>query len=52
MMLIILSLLSVSLAFSQQIIPNVDLRVGTGQLDTSIRLLILLTILSLAPPYS
>jgi len=48
-MLIILSLLSVSLAFSQQIIPNVDLRVGTGQLDTSIRLLILLTILSLAP---
>ena len=49
MMLIILSLLSVSLAFSQQIIPNVDLRVGTGQLDTSIRLLILLTILSLAP---
>lgn len=49
MMLIILSLLSVSLAFSQQIIPNVDLRVGTGQLDTSIRLIILLTILSLAP---
>lgn len=49
MMLIILSLLSVSLVFSQQIIPNVDLRVGTGQLDTSIRLLILLTILSLAP---
>ena len=49
MMLIILSLLSVSLAFSQQIIPNVDLRVGTGQLDTSIRLLILLTILSLTP---
>lgn len=49
MMLIILSLLSVSLAFSQQIIPNVDLRVGTGQLDTAIRLLILLTILSLAP---
>ena len=49
MMLIILSLLSVSLAFSQQIIPNVDLRVGTGLLDTSIRLLILLTILSLAP---
>jgi len=48
-MLIILSLLSVSLVFSQQIIPNVDLRVGTGQLDTSIRLLILLTILSLAP---
>jgi len=48
-MLIILSLLSVSLAFSQQIIPNVDLRVGTGQLDTSIRLLILLTILSLTP---
>lgn len=49
MKLIILSLLFISLSFSQQIIPNIDLRVGTGQLDTSIRLLILLTILSLAP---
>ncbi len=49
MKLIILSLLFISFSFSQQIIPNIDLRVGTGQLDTSIRLLILLTILSLAP---
>ncbi|MFN4320161.1 MAG: flagellar type III secretion system pore protein FliP [Aquificaceae bacterium] len=49
MKLITISLLFVSIAFSQQIIPNIDLKVGTGQLDTSIRLLILLTILSLAP---
>ncbi|MCX8163882.1 MAG: flagellar type III secretion system pore protein FliP [Aquificaceae bacterium] len=49
MKLIILSFFLFSFAFSQQIIPNIDLRVGTGQLDTSIRLLILLTVLSLAP---
>jgi flagellar biosynthetic protein FliP len=30
-------------------LPNIELKVGTGQLDTSIRLLILLTVLSLAP---
>ncbi len=48
---LILHLLLLSFpAFAQtQIIPNIDLRVGTGQLDTSIRLLILLTVLSLAP---
>lgn len=46
---LILNLFFVGLAFSQQIIPNIDLKIGTGQLDTSIRLLILLTILSLAP---
>ncbi len=45
----LINLLMISLAFSQQILPNVELRIGTGQLDTSIRLLILLTILSLAP---
>jgi flagellar biosynthetic protein FliP len=33
----------------EQILPNIELKVGTGQLDTSIRLLILLTVLSLAP---
>ncbi len=32
-----------------QVIPPIDLRIGEGDLDTSIRLLILLTILSLAP---
>ncbi len=49
-MRIILFSLFISLpALAQQIIPNIDIRVGTGQLDTSIRLLILLTILSLAP---
>lgn len=48
---ITLSLLLLSLpALAQnQILPNVDLRIGTGELDTSIRLLVLLTILSLAP---
>ncbi|WPM31419.1 flagellar type III secretion system pore protein FliP [Hydrogenobacter sp. T-2] len=49
MKIILLSLLLSLPALSQQIIPNIDIRVGTGQLDTSIRLLILLTILSLAP---
>ncbi|RME11533.1 MAG: flagellar biosynthetic protein FliP, partial [Aquificota bacterium] len=49
MKLIILSLLLSGSVLAQQIIPNIDLRVGTGQLDTSIRLLILLTVLSLAP---
>ncbi|MDW8095542.1 MAG: flagellar type III secretion system pore protein FliP [Aquificaceae bacterium] len=49
MKLIILSLVLLGTAFSQQLIPNIDLRVGTGQLDTSIRLILLLTILSLAP---
>ncbi len=49
MRFIILSILFSFPVFAQQIIPNIDLRVGTGQLDTSIRLLILLTILSLAP---
>ncbi|MEN3028124.1 MAG: flagellar type III secretion system pore protein FliP [Aquificaceae bacterium] len=49
MKLVVLSLFLFSPAISQQIIPNIDLRVGTGQLDTSIRLLILLTVLSLAP---
>ncbi len=49
MKIILLSLLLSLPAISQQIIPNIDIRVGTGQLDTSIRLLILLTILSLAP---
>lgn len=42
-------LLSFPVFAQTQILPNVDLRIGTGQLDTSIRLLILLTILSLAP---
>ncbi len=47
---LILSLLVFSLGLAQdRIIPNIDLRVGTGELDTSIRLLILLTVLSLAP---
>jgi len=32
-----------------QIIPPIELRIGEGNLDTSIRLLILLTILALAP---
>jgi len=32
-----------------QIIPPIDLRIGGAELDTSIRLLILLTVLSLAP---
>ncbi len=49
MKITLLSLLLSLPALSQQIIPNIDIRVGTGQLDTSIRLLILLTILSLAP---
>ncbi len=49
MKIILLSFLLSLPALSQQIIPNIDIRVGTGQLDTSIRLLILLTILSLAP---
>ncbi|MCX8075511.1 MAG: flagellar type III secretion system pore protein FliP [Aquificaceae bacterium] len=49
MKLIILSLVLLGTASSQQLIPNIDLRVGTGQLDTSIRLILLLTILSLAP---
>ncbi len=42
-------LLSLPAVAQTQFLPNVDLRIGTGQLDTSIRLLILLTILSLAP---
>ncbi|MFN7065541.1 MAG: flagellar type III secretion system pore protein FliP [Aquificaceae bacterium] len=49
MKLAILSLLLLNLAFAQQIIPRIDLKIGDGQLDTSIRLLLLLTILSLAP---
>lgn len=50
MKILILSLLFSGLALAQdRIIPNIDLRVGTGELDTSIRLLILLTVLSLAP---
>ena len=45
-----LSLLLVGFGYAQeQILPNIELKVGTGQLDTSIRLLILLTVLSLAP---
>lgn len=45
-----LSLLVISVCFAQEkILPNIELKVGTGQLDTSIRLLILLTVLSLAP---
>ncbi len=32
-----------------QIVPPIDLRIGEGDLDTSIRLLILITVLSLAP---
>ncbi len=47
---LLISLLFTGLALAQnQILPNIDLRIGTGQLDTSIRLLILLTVLSLAP---
>ncbi len=49
MKLLILSILFIDLALAQQVLPNIDLRIGGGQLDTSIRLLILLTILSLAP---
>ncbi len=45
----IILLLNLPAIAQTQLLPNVDLRVGTGQLDTSIRLLILLTILSLAP---
>jgi Flagellar biosynthesis pathway, component FliP len=45
-----LSLLLIGVCYAQeQILPNIELKVGTGQLDTSIRLLILLTVLSLAP---
>ncbi len=45
-----LSLLVISVCYAQeQLLPNIELKVGTGQLDTSIRLLILLTVLSLAP---
>jgi flagellar biosynthesis protein FliP len=45
-----LSLLLVGFGYAQgQLLPNIELKVGTGQLDTSIRLLILLTVLSLAP---
>jgi flagellar biosynthetic protein FliP len=45
-----LSLLVIGVCYAQeQILPNIELKVGTGQLDTSIRLLILLTVLSLAP---
>ncbi len=46
---LLISLFFPTLALAQQIIPNIDLKIGTGQLDTSIRLLILLTVLSLAP---
>ncbi len=45
-----LSLLVICVCYAQeQILPNIELKVGTGQLGTSIRLLILLTVLSLAP---
>jgi flagellar biosynthetic protein FliP len=45
-----LSLLVIGVCYAQeQPLPNIELKVGTGQLDTSIRLLILLTVLSLAP---
>ncbi len=45
-----LSLLVIGVCYAQeQLLPNIELKVGTGQLDTSIRLLILLTVLSLAP---
>jgi flagellar biosynthetic protein FliP len=45
-----LSLLLIGVCYAQeQLLPNIELKVGTGQLDTSIRLLILLTVLSLAP---
>ncbi len=47
---LVLNLLLVGVVYAQeQLLPNIDLRVGSGQLDTSIRLLILLTVLSLAP---
>lgn len=49
MKLIVISLLFFGFSSAQQIIPNIELKIGTGELDTSIRLLILLTILSLAP---
>ncbi len=43
-------LAGVSLALAQnQIIPPVEVKIGEGNLDTTIRLLILLTILALAP---
>ncbi|SHK13456.1 flagellar type III secretion system pore protein FliP [Thermocrinis minervae] len=48
-MMLILLLSFTNLALAQNILPNIDLKVGTGQLDTSIKLLILLTVLSLAP---
>jgi flagellar biosynthetic protein FliP len=44
----ILILLSISLP-QAQVIPPVEIKVGSGELDTGIRLLILLTILTLAP---
>ncbi len=45
-----LSLLVIGVCYAQELIlPNIELKVGTGQLGTSIRLLILLTVLSLAP---
>ncbi|WP_448587603.1 flagellar type III secretion system pore protein FliP [Thermocrinis sp.] len=48
--IIALSLLLVDVSYAQnQLLPNLEIKVGTGQLDTSIRLLILLTVLSLAP---
>lgn len=50
MRILLISFLFVGFTFAQnQILPNIDLRVGAGNLDTSIRLLILLTVLSLAP---
>ncbi len=43
-------MLEISTAVAQnRILPPVELRIGEGNLDTSIRLLILLTVLALAP---
>jgi len=43
-------LLSTAVAVAQnQVLPPVEIKIGEGDLDTSIRLLILLTILALAP---
>ena len=50
MKILILTLLIAEIVLAQEgIIPPVEIRIGEGNLDTSIRLLILLTILALAP---
>lgn len=47
--LIPLLILASAVLAQERVIPPIELRIGEGNLDTSIRLLILLTILALAP---